>query len=59
MTIEQKAGGPRFLFGGPHGRASFGAGHFPGYEAGSESRVVEIDQLAVALALRMLRRYII
>jgi hypothetical protein len=48
MTIEHKAG-PQVLFGGPHGRASSGAGHLPGYEAGSESRVVETDQLAVAL----------
>jgi hypothetical protein len=40
---------PRFLFGDPYGRASSGAGYFPGYETRPEGAVVGTDRLAVEL----------
>jgi hypothetical protein len=41
--------GPRFPFGDLYGRASSGAGYFPGYETRPERVVVETDRLALEL----------
>lgn len=48
-TIDTKPVGPRFNSETPYGRASSGAGYFPGYEARSERLVVETDRIAVEL----------